>query len=105
MPETPFVNSKIMVVIEVNTQMRNDCTDGLSFLSPIDTSSCIMLTLYYMNQNQANVDACAVTDKLNQLELIDKNAPNVQHPDLNVVENIFKRVNDLNMRLLIESHI
>jgi hypothetical protein len=88
----PLINSKIAIIIEMNTQMRNDSTHGLRPLSPIDTSSCILLTLYYLNQNQANVDAFAVTDKLNQLDLKAKNSQQPTEPDLNAVENIFKEV-------------
>ena len=74
-----------MIIIEMNTQMRNDSTYGLHCLNPIDTSSSILLTLSYLNQNMSNVDVFAVTDKLNQLNLSDK-------PDLNLVEKILQGV-------------
>ena len=94
MPESSLVNTKIMVVIDINGQMRNDCTDGFNFLNPIDTSSCIMLTLYYMNQDQANVDVFTVTDKINQIELADTK------PDLNLVKNIFQGVNIISIKIM-----
>ena len=81
-----------MIIIEMNTKMRNDRTYGLGVLSPIDTSSTIVLTLYYLNQYQGNVDVFTVSDKLNQLDLSLKNFPESTKLDLNVLENIFKEV-------------
>ena len=87
----------------MNTQMRNDHTFGLSVLSPIDTSSSIMITLYHLNQNQDNVDVFTVTDKLNQLDLSLKNGGESAKLDLNFVENIFKEVTlFLNFSLSVE---
>lgn len=81
-----------MIIIEMNTKMRNDRTYGLSVLSPIDASSTIILTLYYLNQCQGNSDVFTVTYKLNQLDLSLKNSPESTKLDLNVLENIFKEV-------------
>ena len=81
-----------MIVIEINTQMRNDSTYGLSFLNPIETSSAIMLTLYYLSQSHSNVDILSVNDKLSQLDPIDKNSSDPNKPTLSFVETIFQKV-------------
>jgi hypothetical protein len=81
-----------MIIIEMNTKMRNDRTCGLGVLSPIDTSSTTILTLYYLNQHPGNVDVFTVTDKLNQLDLSLKNFPESTKLDLDVLEDIFKEV-------------
>lgn len=66
--------------------MRNDHTDGLYHLNPIDVCACIMLTSYYMNEKSSNVALFAATDKLNKFEL------NIAEPDLNAIETIFQGV-------------
>lgn len=70
--------------------MRNGHTNGLNYLNPIDTSSCIMLTLYYMNQDPTNVDVFTASDKLTKLELADNRTHST--PDLSTIENIFQGV-------------
>ncbi len=73
--------------------MRNGHTDGITCLNPIDTSACIMIQLYYMMENKANLDIFAVTDKLNKMNMID--AQNTEaRPDLNSIELLFQGVNN-----------
>ena len=83
------LNQKIMIVIEINAEMRNAHTFGLHFLNPIDTSACVMLMLYYMNQSATNVDVFCATDKLNQIELANNSH---SQPDLTQIEAIFQGV-------------
>ena len=52
--------------------MRNDHTEGMHHLNPIDTSACILLTLYYLNENASNMRLFAATDKLEKFELNDR---------------------------------
>lgn len=74
----------------MNSQMRNGHTNGLAYLNPIDTSACILLTLYHTNANASNVTVFAASDKLTQLELADKNTQS--KPDLNTIETLFQGV-------------
>ena len=67
--------------------MRNDHTENLHCLSPIDTSACIVLTLNYMQEN-SNIDFYAATDKLNKLNLNEKQTS----PDLTITKAIFQGV-------------
>lgn len=79
-----------MVVIEVNGSMRNAHTLGYTNLNPIDTSACVMLTLYYANAEPTNVSVFVAADKLSQLELAD---PQIQSkPDLATIERLFQGV-------------
>lgn len=81
---------RVMVVIEVNGQMRNGHTHGLTYLNPIDTSACIMLTLYYGNADPTHVSVFAASDKLSQFELADQHTQ--AWPDLATVERLFQGV-------------
>ena len=79
-----------MLVLEINTHMRNDHTEGMHHLNPIDTTACVLLTLYYLNENPTNMSMFAATDKLNKFEMNDK-------PDLSSIETIFQGVTCLNI--------
>lgn len=73
--------------------MRNSHTEGLHYLNPIDTSACIMLSLYYLSKNPADIEVYVSTDKLTKLELA--NNSTLSQPDLNQIETIFQGVNFL----------
>ena len=79
-----------MIVVEVNGQMRNGHTLGLTNLNPLDTSACVMLTLYYTNADPAKVTVFAASDKLTQIELAANG--NAAKPDLATIERIFQGV-------------
>ena len=86
-----FIKSKIAVIVDINTQMRNDHTESLHCLNPIDTSACIILTLSYMQENSSNIDFYAATDKLNSFNLNEKQTS----PDLTTIETIFQGVKNM----------
>lgn len=82
------INMRVMIVVEVNGQMRNGHTLGLTNLNPLDTSACVMLTLYYSNADPAKVTVFAASDKLTQIELAANG--NAAKPDLATIERIFQ---------------
>ena len=88
-----------MVVIEVNGSMRNAHTLGYTNLNPIDTSACVMLTLYYANAEPTNVSVFVAADKLSQLELADQQIQS--KPDLATIERLFQEVGYLKFLLLL----
>lgn len=83
-----FNSNRIMIVVEINPQMRNTNTHGLNYLNPLETSSSILLTLYYLNNIQTNVDVFVASDRLTRIELADKNTQ--AEPDLGSIDHVLQ---------------
>ncbi|RNA30717.1 60 kDa SS-A Ro ribonucleo [Brachionus plicatilis] len=83
-----FNSKRIMIVMEINPQMRNATTLGLNYLNPLETSSAILLTLYYLNSNPNNVDLFVASDRLTRVELADKNSQS--EPNLGTIDQILQ---------------
>ncbi|CAF0711471.1 unnamed protein product [Brachionus calyciflorus] len=81
-----FNLNRIMVVTEINSQMRNSNTLGLNYLNPLETSICVLLTIFYLNNIPTNVDVFVSSDRLTRIELADKNTQ--AEPDLGSLDQI-----------------
>lgn len=79
-----------MIVVEINPQMRNTTTLGLNYLNPLETSSAILLNLYYLNTHPNNVDLFVASDRLTRVELATNNSES--EPNLGTIEHILQGV-------------
>lgn len=85
-----FNSKRVMIVVEINPQMRNATTLGLNYLNPLETSLAIILTLYYLNTNPNNVDLFVASDRLSRVELADKNSHS--EPNLGTIDHLLQGV-------------
>ena len=81
-----MIKSKVALIVDSNTHMRNDRVYGLHHLNPLDVASALLVTMHHLSE--CSVATFASTDKINKFNLNEKQA----YPDLTSFESIFQGV-------------
>jgi hypothetical protein len=85
-------HSRVMLVIEMSTAMKNSLTNGVHCLKAIQTSACILSNLFYLSGELAssNFKVFMSAEKLVELELAGDSR--LAKPTLGSLDSIFQNV-------------